>query len=100
PRSRKRSTCYSTRPIARTKSESSGWRVNDDEDNDHNHSPRSRGFPASEGGVRWGEAPTGGDQMTAQETALPTKPHVGQGPSPDWTRRHLLDVDDLTRDEI
>jgi len=38
--------------------------------------------------------------MTAQETALPTKPHVGQGPSPDWTRRHLLDVDDLTRDEI
>ena len=36
--------------------------------------------------------------MTAQETAAPTTPRIEREAG--WTRRHLLDVDDLTRDEI
>ena len=34
------------------------------------------------------------------EHAAPAKPSVGPARTAEWTRRHLLDVDDLTRDEI
>jgi aspartate carbamoyltransferase catalytic subunit len=36
--------------------------------------------------------------MTTQETAAPTTPRIEREAG--WTRRHLLDVDDLARDEI
>jgi aspartate carbamoyltransferase catalytic subunit len=38
--------------------------------------------------------------MTTQETAAPKTPLIDKPSTAAWTRRHLLDVDDLTRDEI